>query len=303
MLICDTHADTLYALATREKAGDALDVTLERLTAHPADIRVQALAMFAGINVLKGADSDLAERELDAFEALKSQGFRQIRRISEAVPGAANALLTIEGGEIFGGSLEAVERYAGLGVRIAALIWNNENGLAHPAISGSDEGLTSLGRQMAEALRKNKIALDMSHLNERGCWELMESDTPPMASHSCAKALCPHPRNLTDEQLRALFRAGGFVGVNFYPVFLTESGHATLDDVVDHMARMCDLGGEAYVGLGSDFDGIESYPEGLRHAGELYGLFDCMKKRGFPQPLIENIAGNNFARYLARLDG
>ena len=93
MLICDTHADTLYALATGQKAGDALDVTLERLTESKTDIRVQALALFAGANCLQGADRDLPERELDAFDALKRQGFHQIRRVEEALPGAANAQL------------------------------------------------------------------------------------------------------------------------------------------------------------------------------------------------------------------
>lgn len=75
----------------------------------------------------------------------------------------------------------------------------------------------------------------------------MESSVPPMASHSCARALCDHPRNLTDEQLRALFHSGGYVGVNFYPVFLKESGQATVDDLIDHIAYMCDLGGERCV--------------------------------------------------------
>ena len=92
------------------------------------------------------------------------------------------------------------------------------------------------------------------------------------------------------------------MGVNFYPVFLSPDGKATLDHVIDHIAYMCELGGEQCVGLGSDFDGIEAYPEGLRHAGELPALFARMQKRGFDQATIEAVAGKNFARYLSMID-
>lgn len=300
MLICDTHADTLYAMQT--KAPDELDVTLERLKAGQ-NTRVQALALFVGSNGLKGKDADLIQRELQSFEGLKKQGFRQIRRLSEALPGEANVFLTIEGGEAFGGDPASVERFARLGVRMAAIIWNNENGLAHSAVSGSDQGLTPLGWQIVAELRRCQIAVDISHLNERGSWELLESDLPITASHSCAKALCRHPRNLNDGQLKAIFQKNGFVGVNFYATFLADDEKASLDTVIDHVAYMCDLGGENSVGLGSDFDGIDRYPVGLRHAGQIGDLLERMQKRGFNQKLVEAVAGQNFARYMARLEG
>ena len=174
-------------------------------------------------------------------------------------------MLTIEGGEAFGGDAAQVDRFADLGVRMAALVWNNENGVAHPALSGSGEGLTPLGWDIVSRMRSRHMAVDVSHLNERGFYDLLDGKAPPLASHSCARALCDHPRNLSDHQLRCLFEAGGYVGVNFYPLFLSDDSRADLDRVVDHIAHMCDLGGEAHVGLGSDFDGIETHPEGLRN--------------------------------------
>lgn len=297
MLICDTHADTLYAMQHKTET----DITIERLLL-PGHIRVQALALFVGGRGLTGGDADLIQRELSAFRQLLDQGFRQIRRIDEALPGEANVLLTIEGGEAFGSDPKNVDLFAEMGVRIAAPVWNNENLLAHPAVKGSSEGLTPLGHEMAARMRKNKIAIDISHLNERGAEELLDGPVPPMASHSCARALCDHPRNLTDSQLRRLRDQNSFVGVNFYPVFLHPSGNATLDHVIDHICHICELGGENIVGLGSDFDGIELYPEGLRHAGQLPALFDRMLQRGFPQSLLEAIAGKNFARYLSLID-
>lgn len=302
MLICDTHADTLWALQNKHRPAERpTDITLEYLTAT-GDTRVQAMALFVGSNGLAGEDADLIQRELKELSKLKEQGFRQITRIEEALPGAGNILLTIEGGEAFGDDASSVSEYAALGVRAAALVWNNENKLAHPAKGGSREGLTPFGRQVVQQMRCHRMAVDISHLNERGSDEVMDSDFPCMASHSCARGLCDHFRNLSDRQLRLLFSTGGYVGVNFFVPFLTATGKANLDTVIDHMAYMCDLGGEDFVGLGSDFDGIDEYPEGLRNAGDIPALLDRMRQRGFSETLVRKIAGENFAAYLARID-
>ena len=301
MLICDTHADTLYALQDRSRpAGQPVDVRLCHF-ADPADTRIQAMALFVGPQGLTGSDHDLIRRELDQLEKLKRQGFRQIRSPEEALPGCANILLTIEGGEAFGEDAASVEQFAALGVRAAAPVWNNENLLAHPARGGSAEGLKPFGREILRAMRRCRMAVDISHLNERGSDEAMDSDVPCMASHSCARSLCDHPRNLTDRQLKRLFATGGYAGVNFYIPFLTASGRADLDTVIDHMAHMCDLGGENHVGLGSDFDGIDEYPEGLRNAGDIPALLERMRRRDFPEPLVQKIAGENFAAYMKRI--
>jgi len=303
MLICDTHADTLWALQNANRpASQPTDVTLAHLTATQ-DTRVQAMALFVGDQGLTGSDADLIQRELVQWEWLQAQGFRQIRRIDVALPGKANVLLTIEGGEAFGAEVASVAHFAAMGVRAAALVWNNENRLAHPAKGGSKEGLTPFGRAIVQQMRKHRMAVDISHLNERGSDEVMDSDTPCMASHSCARGLCDHFRNLSDRQLKQLFATGGYVGVNFFVPFLSTSGKATLDTVIDHMAYMCDLGGENHVGLGSDFDGIDEYPEGLRNAGDIPALLERMRQRGFSEALVRKIAGENFAAYLNIIDG
>lgn len=299
MLICDTHADTLYAMQQKEAAKT--DVTMARLLCPP-HTRVQALALFVGSKGLSGDDHDLVQRELRSLETLKELGWNQIRHISDAVPGMANVMLTIEGGEAFGSTISAVKKFAELGVRAASLVWNNDNLLAYPACKGSTESLTPLGLDMVKALHSHHIALDISHLNERGSWELLESDVAPMASHSCAMTLCSHPRNLTDAQIKALIRANGYIGINFYPIFLTGSNHADIDDIIDHIEFICDMGGESIVGLGSDFDGIDCYPKGLRHPGQILSLFQRMEARGFTSGLIQQIAGENFARYMDMID-
>lgn len=302
MLICDTHADTLYAMQDpRRPLQQPLDVEKHHLC-DQQHTRVQALALFVGGNGLTGNDAGLIQRELTMLDQLKAQGWRQIVRIEEALPGEANLLLTIEGGEAFGSDPASVAEFARMGVRAAALVWNNENLLAHPAKGGSRQGLTPYGRQIVQEMHRHRMAVDISHLNCRGADEVMDSPVPVMASHSCAAALCDHFRNLTDDQLRRLFATGGYVGVNFYVPFLSASGHADLDTVIDHMAHMCSLGGEDHVGLGSDFDGIDEYPQGLRNAGDIPALLERMSYRGFSDSLIRRIAGENFAAYLSRMD-
>lgn len=111
------------------------------------------------------------------------------------------------------------------------------------------------------------MAADTSHLNEAGFWDLIDRHSqPPMASHSCAKALCPHFRNLTDEQIRAMVSRGGWIGVNFYPSFLSADGHASVATICDHIDHMCQLGAAKNVGFGSDFDGHRNDARGLHQS-------------------------------------
>ena len=296
MLICDTHADTLWAMASGRTEG--LDITREMLTARKDDTRVQALALFIPPHGMEQSPTAL-EKELLAAERLLAQGWYQVTRVEDARMGEANFLLTIEGGEAFGDDADNVNRLSSRGVRIASLTWNSPNLLAQSSELGNDTGLTDFGRVVVSRMRQCHMAVDVSHLNQLGFWDLLEMGAMPMASHSCARTLCDITRNLTDDQLRALFEIRSYVGVNFYSAFLSASGQANLDTLIDHIAYMCDLGGEDCVGLGSDFDGIDAWPDGLRNTGDLPALFDRMRQRGFDEELVEKIAGLNFKRYLS----
>lgn len=144
------------------------------------------------------------------------------------------------------------------------------------------------------------MIIDVSHINEAGFWHVLElSSQPILASHSCAYALCPHPRNLTDEQLRALSRKGGIVGVNFYPEFLTKEAEANLLDVVCHIRHIAEVAGVDAVGLGSDFDGMDSTPKGLEGANNYEALVQALSHAGFSKAEIEKITYKNFMRFLA----
>ena len=185
--------------------------------------------------------------------------------------GKAALFLTVENGAVLGRDLGRVEALARAGVVMVTLTWNGENAIGSG--SQTDRGLTAFGREAAGELIRHHILLDVSHLNDRGFWDLMEeTDVPVAASHSNARALCPHRRNLTDDQARELARRGGLVGLNYYSPFLRSDGRpADFADVYRHAAHFLELGLEDALALGSDFDGAD-LPPCLDGCGKVPGL-------------------------------
>ena len=296
MLICDTHCDTLYKLARHP--GEPLDVTMERLKA--GGVSLQTLALYVGGDPRPGAVRRLFDDMLAQLDLLKEAGWVQIADPREAEAGQVKVMLSIEGCEIFAGGLETIAEWRARGVRMAAITWNYVNALGTPAKVNATDGLTPYGREAVREMARVGIAPDTSHLNERGFYDILEMGVVPLASHSCCRALCGHSRNLTDDQLRALFSAGGYVGLNFYPWFLSDDGVCTLDTLADHLLHMLDLGGEGMIGFGSDFDGIEVKVPGLEHPGCLPALFRTLERRGITGGTLVGIAGRNLLRYYER---
>ena len=298
MLICDTHCDTLWALAKDPKAER--DLTLERL--KKGGVSLQTMALFMGEDTTPQTVQALTQAMLSAYERIKNEGWTQIMDPREARDGTVSTMLSIEGGEIYERDLSLLESFRAKGVRMATLTWNFTNTLATCHLGDARRGLTQKGLEAVRMMQKLRIAVDVSHLNEGGFYDILEkADKPPMASHSCARALCDHTRNLSDDQLKALFEKGGYVGVNFYPRFLKKEGAATLKDIARHMMHMYEQGGEGKVGFGSDFDGIEEKPVGLSNPGDLPALIDALRDAGFAAKDVEDIAGKAFLRYFDRL--
>ena len=298
MLICDTHCDTLYKLAAHPE--QALDVTMDRL--RSGGVSLQTLAMYVGNDPRPEAVRLLAEGMLDQFSRLKQEGWTQAFDPREAKDGQVRVMLSIEGCELFENSIDAIAEWRQRGVRMAAVTWNHLNALGPPAKINATDGLTPFGRQAVREMARLGIAPDTSHLNERGFYDILEMGIVPLASPSCCRALCGHVRNLTDDQLKALFGAGGYVGLNFYPWFLSDDGRCTLDTLADHLLHMLELGGEGMVGFGPDFDGIEAKVPGLEHPGHLPALFETLERRGITGGTLEGIAGRNLLSYHDRFE-
>ena len=299
MFIADTHSDTLYNLAKGQKITE-VDITPARLI--EGGVTLQVFAMWSGPKGPGGDYAALAEAEYAARQQFIDAGVPQVDDPSQAVDGKPHYMLSLEGCEVFQDGLDKVAFWRERGVRMGAPVWNNENALATPAKKNPDDGLTDYGVKVVKEMQRLGIAVDTSHLNERGFYDLfLKGDKAPMASHSCCRALCDHFRNLTDDQIRLMIRDGGFIGVNFYPAFLSEDKEADTVTLAQHIDHICQLGGADIVGFGSDFDGIERYPEDLRHPGQMENLLTALRGYGYDGAALEKIAGGNLLAYYQRI--
>lgn len=300
MLIADTHSDTLFALGVHGANFDDLCITPRRL--RDGGVTLQTFALWSGPHGNRGDFNEIARQEYAAASIAKARGLKQVDDPAEAQEGENCFMLSLEGCEVFEAGISAVAAWREKGIRMGALVWNNDNALAHPAKGGSQEGLMAYGLTVVREMQRLHMAVDTSHLNEAGFYDLYnKTDVPPMASHSCCRALCDHFRNLTDDQLRRMIRDGGYVGVNFYPAFLSSDGQADCETIAQHIDHICQLGGEKIVGFGSDFDGIEYTPKDLNHPGEMPNLLAALRRRGYDEETIEDIAGKNLLAYFSRI--
>jgi len=234
--------------------------------------------------------------------------------IEQAVAdGALAPVVHIEGAEAVDSDFELLDVLYAAGLRSLGPVWSRPNAFGHgvpfrcPSSPDTGPGLTDLGKELIRACNRRRILIDLSHLNERGFWDVAAiSDAPLVATHSNAHALCPHARNLTDKQLGAIRASGGMVGVNFATSFLRPDGRqdadTPVDIVVDHLVHLIDRVGEDGVGIGSDFDGAKM-PSGLANAAGLPNLVAAMRARGFGEPLIDKVCFTNWLRVLGQTWG
>lgn len=216
--------------------------------------------------------------------------------------GKIKAFLSLEGGDPIG-DLETLDYFYDEGIRLIALTWNHSNHIA----GGADDvegkcGLSDFGKCVVERMDEIGIITDVSHLNDRSFWEVLEcSKKPVIASHSNSRKICNHRRNLTDEQFLAIKERNGYVGINLYPPFLNESGVAKISDVISHIEHFLSLGGENNIGIGADFDGVESLPHGITGFWDIYKIFDEMLRNGYSEDIINKISHTNMERVLQEI--
>ena len=278
--IFDAHCDTLCLLNDNNAsiAKNSFNIDRERMGKYKA--YTQIFACFID-PVYKNC---AMERFIELSDAFYSQNI--------------NGILSIEGGEMIT-SLKALRTLKRLGVRIAALTWNYSNHIAAGVLeSDKDRGFTEFGKQVIEEMNKINMLIDISHLNDKSFYDVAElSKMPIVATHSNSRAICNHPRNLTDEQFKAIIKSGGCVGMNFYNLFLNDNGSADVDDIIKHIEHFMSLGGEDNIGMGSDFDGVDNnLPEGIKGCEDMYKVFDRLLALNYTDEQIEKISHRNFER-------
>ena len=218
--------------------------------------------------------------------------------------GKMSAILTIEDGRSVSGQMENLERYYSMDVRAITLTWNKENCFGFPNSRNAalmQKGLTPFGKEAVAYMQELGILVDVSHLSDGGFYDVADICRNPFAAtHSNCRALCPHPRNLTDDMIRVLANAGGIAGINFGPEFLNadvNDRNSTAQCMALHARHMADVGGIECVALGSDLDGIDGNLE-IYDGTQMEKLERALSRQGFSESEIEKIFFGNVLRVM-----
>ena len=328
MKVFDLHCDTLSELRRAEMRGDGQTfarnnghIDLEKL--EKGDYMLQCFAAFVNLaDPTPGADPLVtALEEIDVFKRMMERYSDRIAPVyrpedirKNAEAGKISGMLTIEEAGCCKGSLGVLRRMYELGVRMMTLTWNHENELASPNVvpgngpiwpcmPNTETGLKEKGFEFLAEMERLHIIADVSHLSDKGFWDIAEHSTRPFAaSNSNCRALAPHCRNLTDEMIRALSERGGIAGLSYYAPFLDtdpthpENCRSTVELIAKHAAHYKQVGGAQMIALGSDFDGIDG-PHQLENAAFLPLLADALRKEGFTEDEVEGIYYRNAMRF------
>lgn len=300
MFIADTHCDTLYSMLF-EAWSEGFMASKEKLL--EGKVNLQTFALFAGARQFKDTPYENARRMIEASKTLEIPFITGA--LGENPPETLYGVYSIEGGEVLEGKIERLyELDDELRLRMIALTWNYDNQIGTPAKIDATTGLKPFGIALLKEMDARGIYADVSHLNERGFWDVYENmSLSPIASHSNCKSLCGSYRNLTDDQIDAIIKKSGYIGINFYPHFLKDGGEDTsVEDVIRHIDYIAEKGGVHVIGLGSDFDGIEVQPKGMETAACMYTIADSLKKHGYSDENVEGIMGMNLWRLLKKGD-
>ena len=216
--------------------------------------------------------------------------------------GKRTIMLGVENGYAIGRDLSNIERLRKRGVVYMTLCHNGDNDICDSARgNGEHSGLSAFGREVVREMNRVGMMVDLSHAAESTFWQVLGcSQKPVVCSHSSCRALCDHPRNLTDGQMRALAAKGGVVQVTMYSGFLRKEGEATLDDFIAHLQHAIDIAGIDHVGIGTDFDG-DGKVIGCSSASQLRNITRELLRRGFSAADIEKIWGGNWLRVMRRV--
>lgn len=297
-MLADLHADTLYECFVHQKTMDDTSLHIHHLIFEKIEGYLQNFACYIPEDT---PDKWRFLQEFIAFgqKKLRDMGFKMSYETASMSRGHS-AILSVENCDVFDESEEPTDKLLFLknnGVHIISLVYNHTGRLGCGAFSEQDEGLSLLGRRVVSAANKTGMILDVSHASRKSAEDiLLLASAPVLATHFNAFSLCPHPRNLTDEQIVRIAESGGLIGVNLYPPFLSEKV-ADRKDVAKHIQYMVNLCGEDHVALGGDLDGVERLPSGVKNLGSLLSLTDELHKCGIGETAAEKIFYKNVMNF------
>ena len=316
MKVVDMHCDTILELYKARERGEEIslldnDLHIDLKKMEAGDYFLQNFALFVD---LKGTEDPFLTcvRMADLFYQVMEENRDRISPVTTWAEiernwkeGRMSALLTLEEGEVCQGDPALLRTLYRLGARMMTFTWNYENSLAWPGREGglpeTEKGLKERGFEILEEMEALGMIVDVAHLSDAGIWDVLRTAKKPfVASHSNARSLASHARNLTDEMIRAIAEKGGVIGINYYCNFLEdipEGGRqiSRISRMVEHMKHIRQVGGAGCIGLGSDFDGIYGEVESGNSAG-LPRLAEAMESAGFTAGEVEAVFHGNVLR-------
>lgn len=310
MAIVDLHCDTITELKKKGEVlrSNHLNLDLERM--QKLDIILQDFAIFVKMTEHENVDAawaytlgicdffnaqmqtnaDLVSHVLSYADIEKSRSDKKI-----------SALLSVEEGGICGEKIERLEELYRRGVRLMTISWNFENTLCYPHSLNEDTSnkhLKPFGKAVVERMNEMGMIVDVSHLSDGGFWDVAAlAKKPFVASHSDARAIEGHSRNLTDSMIKCLAEAGGVTGINFFSKFLGPDGTGSIEQILAHIKHIKNVGGIDVLALGSDFDGFGG-ASGVRTCEDFPKLIDALGKAGYTDAEIDKITYKNALRVL-----
>lgn len=314
MFICDCHCDTLTELYNKNASlyENEQHFDIKRQIALGGGLQFCAIYVPTEVFRYQGGlryTLCLLDKYNQEIKKLHENGIDvlQVRTAEDAgnvLKHKAATLLSIEEGGAIDGSLEALRCLYELGVRAMTLTWSNRNDIAdgiNEEATGS--GLTLFGKQVVAEMNSLGMLVDVSHISTAGFWSVIETSTKPIiATHSNAKSLCSHPRNLNDEQIKALAQNGGLAGITFAGQFLEEDWrNACIESVYKHIDYMLNLiGNDEHIGFGSDFDGISHPPYNIQGVQDYKPLIEYLSKY-YSDETINKITHQNVINLLQKV--
>jgi membrane dipeptidase len=301
-IVIDAHCDSfLWHFAQNHKISlpvlpDESHVSGELM--RTGGVNLEVFSIFLHNSMLENAENLARQIISESKDLLLKNGIRQISQAKDLLKirkGMVCGVLGLEGAIPLGNNANMLADFYDLGLRVLTMTWSRKNSFCSGV--GFEGGLTKAGKELLSFAEELGIVIDVSHLNSEGFNDIIDlCNKPFIASHSCAYSITPHPRNLTDNQIKEIAQVHGVIGVNFYPGFLTNNKWATIQNVVDHIIHISEIGGTNCVGLGSDYDGITSTPEGLEDVSCIRNIPLILETEGFSTREIEGIMGENFKR-------
>jgi microsomal dipeptidase-like Zn-dependent dipeptidase/anthranilate/para-aminobenzoate synthase component II len=309
----DSHCDTPMFFPQGVDFGsrdERLLVDLHKMTEghQDATIMVAYLPQSLADSQPKGCRK-FADDIFDKIEEIVSQHQEHIAIAKDYVElvfhketGRKSIMLGIENGIALEGDLKNLKHFADRGIVYMTLCHNGDNDICDSAKgSNTHNGVSDFGKKVIRKMNKLGIMVDLSHASEKSFYDALEiSKLPIVCSHSSCRALCDHPRNLTDDQMRALAKKGGVMQITLYSGFLRSDGEATMEDAIAHLEHAIEVMGIDHVGIGTDFDG-DGGIRGLANSSELLNLTRQLMSRGYSDDDIHKIWGGNFLHLMTKI--